>query len=123
MTSITIPDSVTSIGAEAFYNCSSLTSITIPDSVTSIGSNAFYSCSKLTTVNIPNLAGWCSVSLGSVQSNPLYYAGGKSAHEIASLLEVCPSTVFRTLKRAEQRLFRCLRYGAGSYLKDMGEDT
>ena len=45
--SITIPDSVTSIGGRAFYNCSSLTSITIPDSVTSIGGDAFSNCSKL----------------------------------------------------------------------------
>jgi RNA polymerase sigma factor (sigma-70 family) len=53
----------------------------------------------------------------------LYYAGGRSAHEIADLLEVCPSTVFRTLKRAEKRLFRCLRYGAESYLLGMEEES
>jgi len=44
----TIPDSVTSIGDYAFFNCSGLTSVTIPDSVTSIGSYAFYGCSGLT---------------------------------------------------------------------------
>ena len=45
LTSVTIPDSVTSIGGSAFYNCTELTEITIPDSVTSIGSSAFYNCS------------------------------------------------------------------------------
>ena len=53
LTSIAIPDSVTSIGDGAFRECSSLTSITIPDSVTSIGSYAFYGCSSLTSVTIP----------------------------------------------------------------------
>ena len=52
--SITIPNSVTSIGVSAFYNCTSLTSITIPNSVTSIGSNAFESCTSLTSITIPN---------------------------------------------------------------------
>ncbi len=48
ITSIVIPDCVTSIGKYAFDDCSSLESITIPNSVTSIGSSAFYSCSNLT---------------------------------------------------------------------------
>ena len=48
--SVTIPNSVTSIGNRAFYNCSSLTSATIPDSVTSIGEGAFRGCSRLTSV-------------------------------------------------------------------------
>ncbi|MDC0200979.1 leucine-rich repeat domain-containing protein [Verrucomicrobia bacterium] len=46
----TIPDSVTSIGASAFYQCTSLTSITIPVGVTSIGHQAFNSCTHLTAV-------------------------------------------------------------------------
>ena len=39
-----IPNSVTSIGNSAFYNCYGLTSITIPNSVTSIGDSAFDGC-------------------------------------------------------------------------------
>ena len=54
LTSITIPDSVTSIGRGAFSGCTGLTSITIPDSVTSIGENAFYGCTGLTSVTIPD---------------------------------------------------------------------
>ena len=50
-TSITIPDSVTSISYSAFRGCTGLTSITIPDSVTSIGGGAFSDCTGLTTVN------------------------------------------------------------------------
>ena len=49
-----IPSSVTSIGSNAFENCSGLTSITIPSSVTSIGSGAFRGCSGLTSLTIPS---------------------------------------------------------------------
>lgn len=54
LTSIAIPDSVTSIGEYAFYNCGNLQSITIPNSVTSIDDYAFSNCSKLTSITIPN---------------------------------------------------------------------
>ena len=53
-TSVTIPNSVTSIGGGAFYGCSGLISVTIGNNVTSIGDDAFYECSGLISVTIPN---------------------------------------------------------------------
>ena len=109
MTSINIPDSVTSIGDGAFYGCSGLTSVSIPDSVTQIGGSAFYGCSGLTSINIPDsvtsignyafedcsgltsvyytgdIAGWCGISgLDYVMSNrrTLYIGGKKVEGEI-----------------------------------------
>lgn len=49
-----IPDSVTEIGADAFYGCRGITNIKIPDSVTSLGEWAFSKCSALETVSIPD---------------------------------------------------------------------
>ena len=54
LASINIPNSVTSIEPNTFYHCSSLKSINIPNSVTSIGIGAFDGCTSLTSINIPN---------------------------------------------------------------------
>ena len=54
LTSITIPDSVTSIGNSVFSSCSWLTSVTIPDSIISISDRTFASCWYLTSVTIPD---------------------------------------------------------------------
>lgn len=53
--SITIPDSVTSIGAEAFCGCTNLTSLTLSNSVKRVCYHAFKGCTKLVSLTIPNL--------------------------------------------------------------------
>ena len=54
LTSVNIPNSVTSMGGSAFSNCSGLTSITIGNGVTKISDSAFSNCSNLTSITIPN---------------------------------------------------------------------
>ena len=65
---ITFDGPVTSIGAEAFYACTSLTSISIPNSVTTIGYLAFTGCSSLTSITIPNSV----TDMGKLQTGGTY---------------------------------------------------
>ena len=66
--------SVTSIGWGAFFGSSSLTSISIPNSVSGIGSEAFAFCEGLTSVKIFDVAAWCIINFANSASNPLRYA-------------------------------------------------
>ena len=74
---VTIPDSVTSIGACAFYNCSRLTSVVIGNGVTSIGDSAFYNCSGLASVTIPD-------SVTSIGSSVFYGCSGLTSVTIGN---------------------------------------
>ena len=75
-TSVTIPNSVTSIGDRAFIACSGLTSVIIPNSVTSIGDRAFIACSGLTSVIIPN-------SITSIGENAFIGCDGLTSINVA----------------------------------------
>jgi len=77
LTSVTIGNSVTSIGEWAFDGCTSLTSVTIPNSVTSIGKGAFYNCS-LTRVTFQGTITEANIGIDSLPYGLLekYLAGG-----------------------------------------------
>ena len=76
ITKFLIGDDVTSIPKYMCYGMNNLKSMTIPNSVTSIGSSAFSGCSGLEKVIVPNIdiKNWCSIEFGVYDSNPLQYA-------------------------------------------------
>ena len=86
LTSVAIPDSVTSIGYSAFSYCSSLSNITIPDGVTAIGNSAFYGCSKLSSITVlpetpPTLEG---TAFSKIASNVVIYVPSGSVETYKS---------------------------------------
>lgn len=66
-------EEITSIGRLAFEGCSNLTTINIPSSVTSIGANAFL-WSNLTSVHISDMESWYKIQFENAESNPVYIA-------------------------------------------------
>ena len=93
LTSVTIPEGVTSIGISAFDGCSSLKSMTISESVSSIGGSVFKDCSSLTSVIIPegvtsigNYAFYGCSSLASVTIPESVNSVGRSAFSYCSSL-------------------------------------
>ena len=53
LTSVTLPNSVKTIGAECFSKCSSLTSVKLPNSISDLEDYCFYECKALTSITIP----------------------------------------------------------------------
>ena len=53
LTTPSLPESLTSIGDNAFYNCTNLALTSLPEGITSIGDNAFYNCTNLALTSLP----------------------------------------------------------------------
>lgn len=85
LTSITIPENVTSIGAGAFSYCTALTSIAIPGNVTKIGGQAFRGCTGLTSIIIPeNVTEIGEVAFGGCTGLTSIYVMSETAPTIIS---------------------------------------
>lgn len=71
-----IPQSVKSIGNNAFSNCFNIKCVRIPESVSEIGESAFSQCSSLDTVIIDDIESWCNIIFENQTANPTYYSHG-----------------------------------------------
>lgn len=95
LTSVTMADSVTTIGNSAFVGCSSLTSIKLPNSIECIGDYLFFACSSLENVEIPNsitkIGGYAFVECDNLQfkeKDGLLYLGNKDNKYLALIKPV-----------------------------------
>ncbi len=87
MTSVTIPDSVETIGNWAFAGCTGLTEIVLPDSVVSIGEGSFHGCDNLTKITL-------SQQLTKIGNFAFYNCNGLTAIDLPDTLVEIGSAAF-----------------------------
>lgn len=90
LTSVTIPNSVTTIGRYAFSGCAHLTSVMIPNSVTTIEEYAFSHCVHLTSVIIPN-------SVTTIGESAFVYCSGLTSVTIPKSVTKIDEKAFNNL--------------------------
>ena len=96
---------VVEVGEHVFSGKKNIASINIPNTIQTIGYNAFYECSNLYSVMIPSIEDWCKIYFNGYYSNPLRYAtrllvGGKvyTSLEIPETVTTLNSYVFAGFK-------------------------
>ena len=87
MTSVTIPDTIETVGAWAFAGCTGLTEVVIPNKVVSIGEGAFHGCDTLTKITL-------SQSLTKIGNFAFYNCSGLTAIALPATLEEIGSAAF-----------------------------
>jgi len=115
ITSVTIPDGVTSIGSQAFSMCTQLTSVTIPSSVKSIGNGAFQNSQRLANITIP-------ASVTEIKMNAFSYCRGLTSVTFGGSI---PSSnlhanAFNGIGDIRDKYFAA-GGGAGTYTRSDGE--
>lgn len=123
MTSITLPDSITTIGNQAFYNCANLATITsgsnantLPSRLTTVGTNAFEKCSALTTIIIPD-----TVDKNSIQHATSIFANCTSLNSVtigANIANI-PDSAFLNSGSTEMGMTVTIK--SGSKLEKVGQ--
>ena len=114
--SYTVPSTVTTIGANAFYTCTKLTGISISSKVTAIGNSAFYQCYALTSVTTPSSVktigdyafGVCD-ALSSVTMNGVTSIGASAFYQCYNLTSVSMNSGVKTI--GAQAFYRCEKLG------------
>ncbi len=110
LTSVVIPGNVTSIGYDAFNECTKLASVYIPSSVSSIGAEAFRYCDALTSIIIP-------ASVRIIEKDAFYYSGLKSitfkgyAPSISTAFYKVTATVYYPKNESSWNSKNMLQYG------------
>ena len=84
---LVIPNGVTAIKKNAFYNCAGLTSVTIPNSITNIGESAFYSCAGIQSINIPS-------SINLINESTFAYCSGMTSLVLTEGLTIIKKQAF-----------------------------
>ncbi len=105
--SVTIPDSVTQIGASAFSYCENLREIVLPDTVTSLGYEAFYASKNLKTANIPD-------SVTEIEEAAFSFCSNLQSIQVSPDHPVFEMNGPMLIDKKQHRIISCLGTAAGS---------